>query len=70
MITDQCPSRLWAITSYFNPVGYQRRLENYRIFRQRLTVPLVTVELSFAPVFELAKEVSWSTRIPFRPSAT
>ena len=37
---------LWAITCYFNPIGYRRRLENYRIFRERLIVPLVTVELS------------------------
>jgi hypothetical protein len=36
----------WAITSYFNPISYRRRLENYRIFRERLIVPLVTVELS------------------------
>ena len=24
---------LWAITSYFNPAGYRRRLLNYRRFR-------------------------------------
>ena len=39
-------STLWAITSYFNPVGYARRLANYREFRRRLKVPLVTVELA------------------------
>lgn len=38
-------SPIWAITSYFNPAGYRRRLENYRVFRRRLAVPLVTVEL-------------------------
>ena len=43
----------WAITSYFNPVGYQRRLQNYRTFRQYLAVPLVTVELSFNGRFQL-----------------
>lgn len=43
----------WAITSYFNPADYQRRLQNYRTFRQRLTVPLVTVELSFNGRFQL-----------------
>ena len=47
---------LWAITCYFNPVGYRRRLENYRLFRQRLTVPLVTVELSFDGKFQLSEE--------------
>ena len=46
--------RLWAITSYFNPVRYRRRLENYRVFREHLRVPLVTVELSFDGRFELA----------------
>jgi hypothetical protein len=47
-------ANLWAITCYFNPVGYRRRLENYRIFRQRLKVPLVAVELSFGEEFQLA----------------
>jgi hypothetical protein len=45
---------LWAITSYFNPVGYRSRLENYRIFHRRLQAPLVAVELSFDGRFELA----------------
>ena len=40
-------SALWAVTSYFNPGGYQRRLHNYREFRRRLSVPLLTVELTF-----------------------
>jgi len=44
---------LWAITSYFNPVGYRRRRENYRVFHRQLAVPLVTVELSFSGRFEL-----------------
>ena len=46
-------SKLWAITSYFNPVGFTRRLANYRIFRERLGVPLATVELSFGNGFAL-----------------
>jgi hypothetical protein len=44
---------MWAITSYFNPAGYKRRLSNYRIFRARLAAQLVTVELSFNGQFEL-----------------
>ncbi|HVN86885.1 MAG TPA: hypothetical protein VMW17_18800 [Candidatus Binatia bacterium] len=40
---------LWAITSYFNPIGFARRLANYRIFREHLRVPLVTVELARSP---------------------
>ena len=44
---------LWAVTSYFNPAGYRRRLANYRIFRNRFTLPLVAVELAYGPDFEL-----------------
>src|SRR5215203_77291 len=38
---------LWAITSYFNPMRYKRKLANYRLFREHLPLPLITVELSF-----------------------
>jgi hypothetical protein len=44
---------LWAITCYFNPMRSERRLENYRVFRRRVTVPLVAVELAYGPGFEL-----------------
>jgi len=44
---------LWAVTSYFNPARYRRRIENYRVFRQALGVPLLAVELSFTGTFEL-----------------
>ena len=53
-MADSRSGNLWAITCYFNPVGYRRRLENYRMFRQRLKVPLVAVELSFDEKFQLA----------------
>jgi len=46
---------LWAITAYFNPGGYRQRLANYRVFRRRLDVPLVAVELSYGDDFELTK---------------
>jgi hypothetical protein len=46
-------SGLWAITTYFNPQRYRRRIENYRVFRDSLTVPLVAVELSFDGEFQL-----------------
>jgi hypothetical protein len=46
-------TNLWAITSYFNPMRYRRRLLNYRHFRRWLTIPLATVELSFQDGFEL-----------------
>ena len=38
---------LWAITSYFNPAGYRRRLANFKTFRKHLQLPLVAVELAF-----------------------
>jgi hypothetical protein len=44
---------LWAVTSYFNPLGYRRRLENYREFRRRLGVPLLAIELGFGGRFDL-----------------
>ena len=47
---------MWAITCYYNPVRYKRRLSNYRIFRANLGVPLVTVELSFDGRFELTED--------------
>jgi hypothetical protein len=46
---------IWAITSYFNPMRYQRRLVNYRAFRSQLRIPLVAVELSFDGQFELTQ---------------
>ena len=47
---------LWAITSYFNPIGYARRLENYHVFRKFLKAPLLTVEWSPKGEFQLQKE--------------
>jgi hypothetical protein len=40
-------SALWAVTCYFNPMRYARRLENFRRFRARVGVPLVAVELGY-----------------------
>ena len=48
-VTDE----FWAITSYFNPLGYKTRRENYRLFRQRLSVPLIAIELAYESAFEL-----------------
>jgi hypothetical protein len=47
---------MWAVTSYYNPIGYRRRLSNYKIFRASLGIPLVAVELSFDGSFELAAD--------------
>lgn len=46
-------SRLWAITSYFNPSGFHSRRRNYHVFRERLGLPLVTVELASRRGFDL-----------------
>ena len=46
-MTAKTSNELWAVTCYFNPCGYARRLANYREFRRRLSVPLVTVELAY-----------------------
>lgn len=51
-------SRLWAITSYFNPIGYTRRRANYAEFRRRLTVPLITVELAYDGRFDLPDDAA------------
>ena len=59
---------LCAITSYFNPSGFQRKLNNYRIFRRRLAAPLVCVELSFAGDFDLTPSDA-DTLIQIRGSA-
>ncbi len=45
---------LWAITSYFNPMHYARRLRAYRTFRDALNIPLLTVELGYRDHFDLA----------------
>lgn len=49
-------SKLWAITAYFNPMRYRRRQDNYHLFRRRLNVPLLTVELSFHDGYELEEK--------------
>ena len=49
---------VWAITCYFNPVGYRSRLGNYRVFRRHFgaLLPLVTVELACDAAFQLDRE--------------
>jgi hypothetical protein len=44
---------IWAVTSYFNPARYRRRLANYRVFRRNLEFPLLTIEWSPSGDFEL-----------------
>jgi len=54
----QPSTELWAITCYFNPLGYRRRLENYTQFRAHLRLPLVTVELGYGGHFELTADAA------------
>jgi len=44
---------MWAITCVFNPEGYRSRIRNYRVFRDRLDLPLLTVELAWDAPFAL-----------------
>jgi len=46
-------SDIWAVTSFFNPVGYRSHREKYLEFREHLAVPLVAVELAYGGPFEL-----------------
>ncbi|MEA2733743.1 MAG: hypothetical protein QOE14_194, partial [Humisphaera sp.] len=46
-------SPIWAITSYFNPASYARRRDNYRLFRERLNIPLIAIEHAFDGPFAL-----------------
>jgi hypothetical protein len=45
--------QLWAITCFFNPLGYARRRDNYTVFRRHLDIPLVAVELGYEGHFWL-----------------
>jgi hypothetical protein len=47
---------MWAVTAYYNPARFKRRLANYRLFRANLCLPLVAVELSFDGHFELTDD--------------
>lgn len=43
---------LWIITSFYNPIGYETKVRNYRLFRQRIIsggLKLLTIECAFAP---------------------
>lgn len=48
--------QFWAITCFFNPLGCESRLRNYRIFRENLKLPLVAVEWSHQGRFQLGRQ--------------
>lgn len=64
---DAAPG-LWAITSYFNPMGYRTRRRNYRTFWEHLDgVPLLTVEQGSDGRFELdATDATMLVQVPSR----
>ena len=51
---------IWGITTFFNPVGYKNKYENYRIFREQTkkqSLKLLVVELVFGnQKFELSDD--------------
>jgi hypothetical protein len=49
-------NNFYAITSYFNPFHNADRIRNYKIFRQNLKLPLVTVEWAPDGIFELTND--------------
>ncbi len=50
---DKNHGNFWAITCFFNPMRYKRRIENYRRFREGLRPPLIAVELGYNDGYEL-----------------
>jgi hypothetical protein len=44
---------IWALTSYFNPRRFHRRYQNFERFRERLGLPLLTVQWDPDGAFEL-----------------
>lgn len=44
--SNELSSPIWVVTTYYNPIGFNRRLQNFYAFRKHLNVPLLVVELS------------------------
>jgi len=47
--------RFWIVTTYYNPLAYRSRRENFRRFRQGLSAPLLAIELARPGCFELTE---------------
>lgn len=45
-----------AVTSYFNPLNYQSRKDNYILFKNQLQIPLLTIEWSPEGKFDLTEK--------------
>jgi len=49
-IPERLPGSIWGITTFFNPCGYKKNLENYHIFQKAIrkqNLPIITIELAF-----------------------
>ncbi len=46
---------LWALTCYFNPAHYRRKLQNFQAFCRSIQTPLVVVELVYGDQPELTE---------------
>lgn len=51
--TAKSSNGIWAITSYYNPMCYEARRANYKIFHEHLDVPLLTVEQGHDGCYQL-----------------
>jgi hypothetical protein len=47
---------LWVVTSYYNPAGYRRRLQNFHAFRRKINAPLMVVELAKPGRHQLSRD--------------
>jgi hypothetical protein len=47
---------LWVVTSFYNPAGYRRRIQNYHAFRRHLDAPLFVIELAEPGQHELTPD--------------
>ena len=54
----------WAITSYYNLAGWRSRPRNYRLFRESLSLPLLTVEWHPDGVYDLGPaDADWLVQV-------
>ena len=47
--------KTWAISAYFNPMGYESRKNNFEVFREHLQIPLLVVEFSHDGQFQIGE---------------
>eukprot|EP00976_Prorocentrum_cordatum_P054238 1094130-Prorocentrum_minimum.AAC.2 len=57
--------QIWGITSFFNPEGYQNKIDNFRLFRKRITFgQVLIVQEAGIPVFNYeAKHLAFAHKV-------